>query len=191
MGLRYVVITSVTRDDLDDGGAGHFASTIVHIRNYLPLAKVEILTPDFQGNLSSLDAIINSGPDVFNHNIETVPRLYPSVRPQAEYNRSLFILKYLKKTSPGIYTKSGLMLGFGERISEVIQVLKDLRNAGCDLLTIGQYLRPSKTNLPVIEYVNPDIFERLRLTALSLGFRFVASAPLVRSSMNAEEMYYN
>jgi lipoic acid synthetase len=189
--LRYIVITSVTRDDLDDGGAGHFAATIAHIRALLPNAKVEVLTPDFRGDLNNLNTVICSRPDVFNHNIETVPRLYPSVRPNADYQRSLFLLEHCKKTSPGIYTKSGLMLGFGEGIYEVIQVLKDLRNAGCDLLTIGQYLQPSRRNLPVIEYVPPDIFESLRLTALSLGFRFVASAPLVRSSMNAEEMYYN
>ncbi|MDQ7788066.1 MAG: lipoyl synthase [Thermodesulfovibrionales bacterium] len=191
MGLRYVVITSVTRDDLYDGGAGHFAATVSHIRRCLPQAKVEILTPDFRGDLNSLEVVIHSKPDVFNHNIETVPRLYPSVRPHADYTRSLFLLEYVKKTSPGIYTKSGLMLGLGEEINEVIKVLKDLRSAGCDLLTIGQYLRPSKMQLPVVEYISPDMFESLRITALSLGFRFVASAPQVRSSMNAEEMYYN
>lgn len=191
MGLRYVVITSVTRDDLHDGGAGHFAATVSHIRRHLPQAKVEILTPDFRGDLHSLEMIIHSNPDVFNHNIETVPRLYPSVRPRADYARSLLVLEYVKKKSSGICTKSGLMLGLGEEIKEVLQVLKDLRNTGCDLLTIGQYLRPSKTNLPVVEYISPDIFEDLRITALSLGFQFVASAPQVRSSMNAEEMYYN
>jgi len=191
MGLRYVVITSVTRDDLNDGGAGHFAATVSHIRSYLPQAKVEILTPDFRGDLNSLEVVIHSKPDVFNHNIETVPRLYPSVRPLADYTRSLFLLDHVKKTSPGIYTKSGLMLGLGEEINEVIQVLKDLWSTGCDLLTIGQYLRPSRLKLPVVEYISPDMFDSLRITALALGFKFVASAPQVRSSMNAEEMYYN
>lgn len=191
LGLRYVVITSVTRDDLDDGGAGHFAATVSSVRNHLPQAKVEILTPDFRGNFRSLEVVIHSKPDVFNHNVETVPRLYPSVRPLADYAGSLRILEYVKKTSPGIYTKSGLMLGLGEEIKEVIRVLKDIRDAGCDLVTIGQYLRPLKSKLPVAAYIHPDIFESLRITALSLGFRHVASAPRVRSSMNAEEMYYN
>jgi len=191
MGLRYVVITSVTRDDLSDGGAGHFAKTVYSVRKYLPETKVEILTPDFKGNLNSLNTALNSRPDVFNHNIETIPRLYPVVRPLADYRQSLYILEYVKKTALDIYTKSGLMLGLGERLDEVIDVLRDLRSAGCDIITIGQYLRPSRFNLPVIEYMRPEIFERLRLTALSMGFKYVASAPLVRSSMNADEMYNN
>lgn len=191
MGLRYVVITSVTRDDLSDGGAGHFAKTVYSVRKYLPETKVEILTPDFKGNLNSLNTALNSRPDVFNHNIETIPRLYPVVRPLADYRQSLYILEYVKKTALDIYTKSGLMLGLGERLDEVIDVLRDLRSAGCDIITIGQYLRPSRFNLPVIEYIRPEIFERLRLTALSMGFKYVASAPLVRSSMNADEMYNN
>ena len=191
MGLRYVVITSVTRDDLSDGGAGHFAKTVYSVRKYLPETKVEILTPDFKGNLNSLNTALNSRPDVFNHNIETIPRLYPVVRPLADYRQSLYILEYVKKTALDIYTKSGLMLGLGERLDEVIDVLRELRSAGCDIITIGQYLRPSRFNLPVIEYIRPEIFERLRLTALSMGFKYVASAPLVRSSMNADEMYNN
>ncbi len=191
MGLQYVVITSVTRDDLHDGGAGHFAKTVSSVRRYLPEAKIEVLIPDFKGNLNSLNTVLNSGPDVFNHNIETVPRLYSVIRPLADYRRSLYILEYAKKTVPEIYTKSGLMLGLGERLDEVIQVLGDLRKTGCDFITIGQYLRPSRINLPVIEYLKPEIFERLRLTALSMGFKFAASAPLVRSSMKAEEMYNN
>jgi len=189
MGMRYVVITSVTRDDLSDGGAGHFAKTVYSVRRYLPETKVEILTPDFKGNINSLNTVLNSRPDVFNHNVETVPRLYPVVRPLADYRQSLCILEYVKKTALDIYTKSGLMLGLGEQIDEVIDVLRDLRSAGCDIITIGQYLRPSRFNLPVIEYIRPEIFERLRLTALSIGFKYVASAPLVRSSMNADEMY--
>ena len=191
MGLRYVVITSVTRDDLHDGGAGHFAETVCSVKRYLPEAKVEVLTPDFQGNPDSINTVLNSGPDVYNHNIETVPGLYPVVRPLADYRRSLHVLENAKKRAPGIYIKSGLMLGFGEKVAEVMNVLRDLRNAGCDIITIGQYLRPSKLNLPVVEYIRPDVFESLRLSALAMGFKYAASAPLVRSSMNAEEMYNN
>jgi lipoic acid synthetase len=189
MGLRYVVITSVTRDDLDDGGAGQFAKTVRALKEHMPDMKVEVLTPDFRGNLRNVDTVLQSEPDVFNHNVETVPRLYSVVRPLADYKRSLNILAHSKSTSPHIFRKSGLMLGLGETLDEVLEVLRDLRNAGCEFLTVGQYLRPSKLNLPVIEYREPAIFERLRLTALSLGFKYVASAPLVRSSMNAEEMY--
>jgi len=191
MGLRYVVITSVTRDDLHDGGAGHFAETVCSVKRYLPEAKVEVLTPDFQGDPDRLNTVLNSGPDVYNHNIETVPGLYPVVRPLADYRRSLSVLENAKKRASGIYIKSGLILGFGEKIAEVMNVLRDLRNAGCDIITIGQYLRPSKLNLPVVEYISPDVFERLRLSALAMGFKHAASAPLVRSSMNAEEMYNN
>jgi lipoic acid synthetase len=189
MGLRYVVITSVTRDDLCDGGAGHFAKAVWTIRKYLPGARVEVLTPDFKGNLSDLNTVLQSRPDVYNHNVETVPRLYPVVRPLANYRRSLNLLKYAKRIAPDIYTKSGLMLGLGETLDEVMDVLGDLRSVGCEFVTIGQYLRPLRLNLPVIEYIRPEIFERLRLDALDLGFKYVASAPLVRSSMNAEELY--
>ncbi|MEW6067408.1 MAG: lipoyl synthase [Nitrospirota bacterium] len=189
MGLKYVVITSVTRDDLNDGGAGHFAETVCAVKMHLPEAKVEVLTPDFRGNIDNLGTVLNSGPDVYNHNIETVPRIYPVVRPMANYKRSLNILKYAKDTSPQIKIKSGLMLGLGETLNEVMDVIKDLRNSGCDIVTIGQYLRPTRLNLPVIEYIRPEIFEWLRTTALSMGFKNVASGPLVRSSMNAEEVY--
>jgi lipoic acid synthetase len=189
MGLRYVVITSVTRDDLYDGGAGHFAKTIYAVKKYLPDTRVEVLTPDFKGNLNALNRVLHSKTDVYNHNVETVPRLYPVVRPRADYRRSLNILKYAKKIAPQINIKSGIMLGLGETLDEVIDVLRDLRNAGCELVTIGQYLRPSRLNLPVVEYIRPGVFERLRLKALNMGFKYVASAPLVRSSMNAEEMY--
>jgi lipoic acid synthetase len=189
MGLRYVVITSVTRDDLPDGGAGHFAETVNSVRRHLPHTKIEVLTPDFQGRLNDLEIVLNARPDVFNHNVETVPRLYPVVRPLADYRRSLSLLENAGKFAPKIYTKSGLMLGLGERPEEVIDVLRNLRHAGCDLITIGQYLRPSRFNLPVVEYIKPDAFETLRLTAISMGFKHVASGPLVRSSMNAEEMY--
>jgi lipoyl synthase len=189
MGLRYVVITSVTRDDLSDGGAGHFAKTVEAVRKYSPGAKVEVLTPDFKGTLSSISTVLHAQPDVFNHNVETVPRLYPVVRPLADYRRSLSFLAHIKTTASGMRTKSGLMLGLGERLNEVIDVLSDLRDTGCDIVTIGQYLRPLRSKLPVVEYIKPEIFERLRLTALSMGFTYVASAPLSRSSMNAEEMY--
>jgi lipoyl synthase len=189
MGLRYVVITSVTRDDLYDGGAGHFAETVSSVRMYMPGVKIEVLTPDFKGNRASIDAVLLAGPDVYNHNIETVSRLYPDVRPSAEYKRSLALLEYAKKTAPDIYTKSGLMLGLGESLDEVMNALRDLRHAGCDFVTIGQYLRPSRSNLPVVEYIHPEIFEKLRIAALSLGFKYAASGPLVRSSMNAENMY--
>jgi len=189
MGLRYVVITSVTRDDLYDGGAEHFAKTVYAVKKYLPDTRVEVLTPDFKGNLNALNRVLHSKTDVYNHNVEIVPRLYPVVRPGADYRRSLNILKYAKKIAPQINIKSGIMLGLGETLDEVIDVLRDLRNAGCELVTIGQYLRPSRLNLPVVEYIRPGVFERLRLKALNMGFKYAASAPLVRSSMNAEEMY--
>ena len=189
MGLRYVVITSVTRDDLHDGGAGHFAETVSSVRTHVSGVKIEVLTPDFRGNRNSIDSVLNARPDVYNHNIETVSRLYPVIRPSAEYKRSLALLEYAKKTAPDMYTKSGLMLGLGENLDEVMNALRDLRSAGCDFVTIGQYLRPSKSNLPVVEYVHPGIFEELRLAALSMGFTYAASGPLVRSSMNAENMY--
>lgn len=189
MGLRYVVITSVTRDDLADGGAAQFSRTVKAVRGRLPSAKIEVLTPDFKGDTAPLDVVLDSGPDVFNHNIETVPRLYPVVRPQADYRLSLNVLRNARKRAPWIRTKSGLMAGLGEKSEEVISVMRDLRDAECDYLTIGQYLRPSKNNLPVVEYVPPAIFEQYREAALAMGFRGVASAPLVRSSMNAEEMF--
>lgn len=190
MGLRYVVVTSVTRDDLADGGAGQFAETIREIRHRLPEARIEVLTPDFGGQGEAVKAVLDAGPDVFNHNVETVPRLYSTVRPSADYNRSIGILRLAKELSPVTKTKSGLMLGLGESLDEVREVLKDLRVAGCDFLTVGQYMRPSKENLPVVEYVEPEIFERLKNESLRMGFEFVASGPFVRSSMNAEEMYH-
>jgi len=189
LGLRYVVITSVTRDDLPDGGAAHFAATIGAVRNALPAAKIEVLTPDFQGERDALGIVLEARPDVFNHNIETVKRLYDIVRPQADYQRSLEVHRIAGALMPGIKTKSGVMLGLGEKVGEIREVFRDIRAAGCDLLTVGQYLRPAKKNLPVVEYIHPDVFESLKLYALGLGFEFVASGPLVRSSMNAEEMY--
>jgi len=187
--LRYVVITSVTRDDLPDGGAGHFAATVRALKKILPGARVEVLTPDFKGLASSVDAVLDSAPDVFNHNIETVPRLYPSARPLADYRRSLTLLEHIKQKCPDTKTKSGLMLGLGEQTQEVLDVLRDLRDTGCDYLTVGQYLRPSRAQLPVREYIRPEVFARIRDAALAMGFRQVFSGPLIRSSMNAEDMY--
>lgn len=189
MGLKYVVITSVTRDDIKDGGASHFAKTVSAVRKHLPAAKVEVLTPDFRGNKDSLKTVLDSRPDVYNHNVETVPRLYPYVRHQADYRRSLDVLLNAKNIAPDITIKSGFMVGLGETYNEIIHVLKDLRDAGCDTVTIGQYLRPSKKNLPVREYVRPEMFDVYKEIALEMGFKYAASSPLARSSMNAEEMY--
>ena len=182
--LKYAVVTSVTRDDLEDGGAGIFADTIHAIREKSPGCRVEVLIPDFQGSDDSLRAVLDAKPDVLNHNIETVPSLYPLVRPQADYQRSLELL--MRAKSYGAVTKTGLMLGLGEGIDEVRTVMDELRNIGCDILTIGQYLQPNKTALPVVKYYHPDEFEILRKEALVLGFRHVVSGPLVRSSYHAE-----
>ena len=189
MQLKYIVITSVTRDDLQDGGAGQFAKTIKALRKRIPYARIEVLTPDFQGDISAVKTVLDACPDVFNHNVETVERLYPFVRPGADYERSLFVLQQAKKIAPDIFTKSGFMLGLGEGYAEVINILKDLRKVECDFVTIGQYLRPTKKNLPVVEYILPEVFEDVRIRALDMGFKYVASGPLVRSSMNAEEMF--
>jgi lipoic acid synthetase len=191
MGLRYVVITSVTRDDLSDGGAFHFARTIEAVRRRIPEAHIEVLTPDFQGDFDALRTVLDAGPDVYNHNVETVARLYPSVRPQANYHRSLSVLAKAREEAPNIFIKSGFMLGLGETRDEVKSLLRQLRASGCDIVTIGQYLQPTRNNLPVVEYVSPEAFEELRLIALGMGFKYAASGPLVRSSMNAEEMYGN
>ena len=189
MGLHYVVITSVTRDDLPDGGASHFASTIRTIRAMGQGTKVEVLIPDFKGEFSSLATVLEGGPDVLNHNVETVPRLYPTVRPQADYERSLDLLKKSKEFHPCILTKSGLMLGLGETGEEVIDLLRDLREAGCDLLTIGQYLQPRSDRLPVVRYVPPEEFEEYKKIGEEMGFRAVASGPFVRSSFHAAQLF--
>ena len=189
MGLSYVVVTSVTRDDLPDGGAGHFAATLHEIRRRIPGAEIEVLVPDFQGEQSALETVLRARPDVFNHNIETVPRLYPRVRPQADYRRSLELLRRAQEFDPAIPTKSGLMLGLGERPEEVRQVLRDLRTAGCRILTFGQYLQPSPEHLPVEGYILPEDFDGWRDTALGMGFSEVASAPFVRSSYHAKESF--
>jgi len=187
LGLKHVVVTSVTRDDLPDGGASHFAATIREIQRGLPFSTVEVLTPDFQGREESWQIVVKENPEVFNHNVETIPRLYSMVRPLASYDRSLTLLKRVKEIAPSIITKSGLMVGLGEKREEVVEVLKDLREVGCDVVTIGQYLRPSPRHLEVREYVSPQVFAWYEDVARSLGFRGVASGPFVRSSYLAEK----
>jgi lipoic acid synthetase len=189
MTLRYVVITSVTRDDLTDGGASVFAETIRKIREKRPETRVELLIPDFRGDPQSLKTILDARPDVLNHNVETVPRLYPSVRPGAIYERSIALLRSAHRMDPSIPTKSGLMLGLGEKPDEVQQVLSDLLEAGCRVLTLGQYLQPSAEHLPVEQFVPPEEFEAWRKKALDMGFREVASGPFVRSSYHAREAF--
>lgn len=189
MGLEYAVITSVTRDDLPDGGAQFFAQTVHEIHKALPDAQAEVLIPDFQGNADALQTVLDSGIAVLNHNLETVPRLYPSVRPEAIYRRSLDLLSQAKKYNAAIAAKSGLMLGLGETSNEIRRTLEDLRNSGCDLLTLGQYLQPSASHLPVERFVHPDEFESWRKTALEMGFAAVASGPFVRSSYHAKELF--
>ena len=189
MGLHYVVLTSVTRDDLPDGGAFLFAKTIRAIRSLDRMIKVEVLVPDFQGEPSSLKIVLNASPDVLNHNIETVSRLYPRVRPQAGYQRSLDLLRRSKEGYPSIPTKSGLMLGLGENQEEVLELLRDLREVGCDFLTIGQYLQPRQDRLSVVRFVPPDEFEKYKKIGEGMGFKSVASGPFVRSSFHASEMF--
>ncbi|MCK5552879.1 MAG: lipoyl synthase [Deltaproteobacteria bacterium] len=189
LGLRYIVITSVTRDDLEDGGVQHFAETVQAIKRRRPKTLVELLVPDFQGKHSSLNTILSTPPDVLNHNVETVPRLYSQVRPQADYRRSLDLLKRVHARSPSTLTKSGLMLGFGEREPEVIQVIQDLLDVGCRLLTLGQYLQPSRQHHPVIRYLHPEEFEAYKAVGEKMGFLEVASGPFVRSSFRAAQMY--
>ncbi|RJO65238.1 MAG: lipoyl synthase [Candidatus Omnitrophota bacterium] len=187
LGLAHVVITSVTRDDLADGGAGHFAASVSSIRSYCPEISIELLIPDFLFNTQAIKTVVEARPDIIAHNIETVPGLYASVRPGAEYNRSVEVLRYVKELDAQMYTKSGLMLGLGECKEEVLRAFADLRKAGCDFLSIGQYLAPSLAHYPVREYVVPDMFEYYRTEAESLGFLHVESAPYVRSSYRAAE----
>lgn len=187
MQLRHVVVTSVTRDDLDDGGAGMFARTVRAVRSRTPGAKIEVLIPDFRLSMGSLSCIVSAAPDIIAHNVETVPSLYPLVRRDSDYQRSLGVLKALKALAPGIKTKSGIMLGLGEKEEEVLCVFSGLRAAGCDFLSIGQYLAPSAKHYPVVEYIHPDLFKSYRQKALSMGFGHVASSPYVRSSYLAEE----
>jgi len=187
--LQYVVLTSVTRDDLQDGGASHYAEAIRAIRALDPGVKIEVLIPDLKGDRTALETILKEQPDVLNHNVETVPRLYPQVRPQADYKGSLELLQWTKEIGPSLLTKSGFMLGLGETQEEVLNLLTDLREVGCDFLTIGQYLQPRSDRLPVVRYVPPEEFEEYRETARGMGFKGVASGPFVRSSFHASQMF--
>jgi lipoic acid synthetase len=189
MDLHYVVVTSVTRDDLADGGAAHFAATIHALREMIDGVQVEVLIPDFQGVRSSLEIVLAARPDVLNHNMETVARLYDSVRPRAKYRQSLELLARAKEIAPAIPTKSGIMLGLGETEEEVRQVIADIYDAGCRMLTIGQYLQPTANHLPVAEFISPEEFARWRKFALEMGLAKVASGPFVRSSYHAGEMF--
>jgi lipoic acid synthetase len=184
--LRYVVITSVNRDDLEDGGSRHFAETVSEVRRALPEARVEVLTPDFCGDLDAVARVLDAGPHVFNHNMETVTRLYRRVRPQADYRQSLEVLAFARRHATGVLTKSGFMVGLGETTDEVHALLRDLRDAGTDVATIGQYLQPTRRNLPVEAFIQPGQFDGYRDYGLSLGFKMVFSGPLVRSSYMAD-----
>lgn len=189
LGLDYVVVTSVTRDDLPDGGASQFASTIALLHDETGKTKVEVLIPDFLGDTKALAAVVATRPEVINHNVETVPRLYGKVRPQARYARSLGCLAGVKELNPGSITKSGLMVGLGETKDEIIQVMKDLRRVRCDLLTIGQYLQPSPLHQPMVEFVTPEEFAEYECIGRQIGFKAVVSGPLVRSSYRAADLY--
>jgi lipoic acid synthetase len=189
LGLRYVVVTSVTRDDLPDGGAANFAATIRAIRKKIPDVQIEVLIPDFQGHLEPLHTVVEAHPDVLNHNIETIERLYPSVRPGAAYKRSVQLLRRAKGCDASLPIKSGLMFGLGESREEMHQTLRDLLDAGCTLLTLGQYLQPSADHIPVERFVTPAEFDNWKEIALAMGFSRVASGPLVRSSYHAKDLF--
>lgn len=187
MKLRHVVVTAVARDDLADGGAGHFAETIEALRDAVAGIVVEVLTPDFNGKPEAIRTVLDARPDVFNHNLETVRRLTPQVRSRARYERSLEVLAMARRMDPRVFTKSGLMLGLGETEAEILEALLDLRRVGCDIVTLGQYLQPTLAHLPVREFVSPEAFARWGITARQLGFVHVASGPLVRSSYHADD----
>lgn len=186
MNLRYVVITSVNRDELADGGSHHWAETIREVRKALPDAKIEVLTPDFCGDTESVARVLDAGPDVYNHNMETVSRLYRRVRPQADYRQSLDVLAFARKYRPDVLTKSGLMAGLGETAEEVRELLRDVRESGVHVATIGQYLQPTRRNLPVSEFVTPEKFAAYQSYGMSIGFQMVFSGPFVRSSYMAD-----
>lgn len=187
MGIRHIVVTSVDRDDLDDGGSAHWASVVRALKEDDAARTVEVLTPDFLGEAAAIDRVADSGPDVYNHNVETVPRLYDTVRPKSAFRRSVDLLGRVKSRHPAMTTKSGLMLGLGEKDEEVVDVFRALRGAGVDVVTVGQYLRPSAWNLPVVEYATPERFAQLEARGMELGFSAVFSGPFVRSSYRAEE----
>ncbi|MCF8106492.1 MAG: lipoyl synthase [Desulfohalobiaceae bacterium] len=189
LGLDYVVVTSVTRDDLPDGGAGCFAAVIRELKAANKGVKVEVLVPDFQGDPAALAEVVRASPQVLNHNLETVPRLYETARPQADYGRSLELLARAKQLDGRMYTKSGLMLGLGETKAEIKRAMADLLESGCTVLTLGQYLQPGKDHLPVVRYLPPEEFDSLRKTALAMGFAHVVSGPFVRSSYKAESLF--
>lgn len=190
LGLRYVVVTSVARDDLEDEGAGHFYRVVSALRERIPDVEVEVLTPDFHGRYELIARVCEAGPAVYNHNLETVERLQRRVRPQARYERSLEVLRTVKQFDPEICTKSGLMLGLGEKEEEIFQAASDLREAGCEILTVGQYLSPSEARLPVAEFIPPEVFNRLADTMRQMGFRQVYAGPYVRSSYHAAEAFH-
>lgn len=185
--LKHIVITSVTRDDINDGGASHFANCIFEIRKVLPGSTIEVLIPDLQGEKSSLDIIIAAKPEIISHNIETVNSLYPQIRAMANYEQSLNVIKYIKEQNNSIYTKSGIMLGLGEKKEEILNLFDDLLNNNCDMLTIGQYLAPSHKHAILKEYISPKVFDEYKEIALEKGFKFVASGPYIRSSYHAQE----
>ena len=187
MKLRHVVITAVARDDLSDGGAAHFQKVIQRVREVNPGILIEVLTPDFKDDNAAIDTVLASRPEIFNHNLETIRRLTPEVRSVATYDRSLSVLRKVKERSPETFTKSGIMLGLGETEEELLEALGDLRAAGCNLLTLGQYLQPTKKHLPVEEFIHPDKFAEHKKTAEAMGFTYVASGPLVRSSYHADD----
>jgi lipoic acid synthetase len=186
MNLRYVVITSVNRDDLTDGGSRHFAQTVQEVQHALPCARIEVLTPDFCGDLEAVARVLDAAPHVFNHNMETVERLYRRVRPRADYRQSLRVLEFARHYRPDMLVKSGFMVGLGETSEEVRALLRDVRTSGTDVATIGQYLQPTRRNLPVTEYIDPRQFDAYRDFGLSIGFKMVFSGPLVRSSYMAD-----
>lgn len=187
LGLKHIVITSVTRDDLEDGGAEQFAKCIYELRKVLPKSTIEVLIPDFKGNIDALKIVTDAKPEIINHNIETVPSLYGKARPMADYEQSLKILKTVKELDPKIFTKAGLMLGLGETDEELYKVMDDLREIDCDILTLGQYLRPSKEHIEIKEYVRPEKFEEYKRVSLEKGFKYTASGTYVRSSYHAGE----
>ncbi|MBI3590760.1 MAG: lipoyl synthase [Candidatus Melainabacteria bacterium] len=187
--LKHIVITSVNRDELFDQGSNQFAKTIKELRKQISYATIEVLTPDFKGDKSCIKTVIDAHPDIYNHNLETVPRLYREVRPGATYKRSLELIQFVKETNPAIITKSGIMLGLGEKLEEVIQVMQDLFLHACDYLTLGQYMQPTKDSYPVFRYLTPYEFESLKEVAFKIGFKKVFSGPLVRSSYHAREFH--
>lgn len=191
MHLKHTVITSVTRDDLPDGGAGHFANTILEIKKLCQKVTIEVLIPDFKGDLEALKKVVDAKPDIINHNVETVPELYSQVRPMAKFERSIEILRSIKEMDSGIFTKSGFMVGLGESEEQVTKLLKTLSSVNCDIITIGQYLQPSREHYNVVEYVHPDQFKKYEDMAKNMGFKYVASGPLVRSSYHAADGFNN